>query len=519
MHLSRWLNLNYTALSAQNPLNHIKMKRKIYLAFGVMATAATVFLCAFSKQQKDDRPNILLIVSEDHGPHLSCYGDEVIKTPNLDAIANNGYRFTNAYVSESVCSPSRSTMLSGLYPHQTGHLGLTTHGFHYVMPVNTIYARLKEAGYRTGMIGKLHVMPESDFPIGFRKIPGPNYERKDMGGYARYADQFFKESDQPFFLMVNFPDTHWPFINQIDGRPKHLLTENDVKTFNYMAFDSPIIRSYTTALYNCMARLDECVGELIDKLKSSGKERNTLIFFMSDHGDEMARGKFDIYEAGTKVPFMMSWPGKINKGVVNNALISTIDIVPTILDVAGLPPAKELPGKSLLPLFKAPNMNFRQYLYTEKNVDETDLYFPRRAVRDKRYKLIYSLLDSPRNIVAARYMADHKAKLSPIGGSPTLSELKTVSPLVQKIYYAWLNPKKIQLYDLEKDPWEFNDLSGDPKYAQIKKRLLNVLFKWQKDTDDPLRFPDKVKLLTHENDTIKISKNMHWQYPHYLYGR
>jgi N-sulfoglucosamine sulfohydrolase len=493
------------------------MKRNMYLVPVVMTMVVTLLLSAFSEQQIDDRPNILLIVSEDHGQHLSCYGDEVIKTPHLDQIARNGFRFRNAYVSESVCSPSRSTILSGLYPHQTGHFGLTVHGFRYVVPVNTIYARLQAAGYRTGMIGKLHVQPESAFPIGYRQIPGANYERKDMGRYAEYAGQFMNEHKEPFFLMVNLPDAHWPFVNQVEGRPKQLIREDKVKPFPYIAFDNDTIRSYTTAIYNCMLRLDECVGELMSKLKASGKERNTLVIYLSDHGDEMARGKFDIYEAGNKVPFLVSWPGKIKTGVVSDALVSSIDIVPTILDVAGLPAAKELPGKSLMPLFNNPRLHFRQYLYTEKNIDQVDLYYPRRAVRDRKYKLIYSLLDGRQNIVALRYMSNEH--LPQLAGCPTLKELETASPLAKKIYHAWLRPNKVQLYDLENDPWEFNDLSNNPQYAQVKKRLLDALYKWQKDTDDPLRFPDKLKMLTQENDTIKISKNMQWQYPHYMYGR
>jgi N-sulfoglucosamine sulfohydrolase len=255
----------------------------------------------------------------------------------------------------------------------------------------------------------------------------------------------------------------------------------------------------------------------MDKLISSGKERNTLVIYLSDHGDEMARGKFDIYEVSNKVPFLASWPGTINKGVVSNELVSTIDIVPTILDVAGLPAAKELPGKSLMPLFKNPGQNFRQYLYTEKNIDQVDLYYPRRAVRDKKYKLIYSLLNRDTNIVAKRYLTH--GPNSPLGGSPTIQELATASPLAKKIYNAWLTPNKIQLYDLEKDPWEFNDLSADPQYAPVMKRLLDALFQWQTDTNDPLRFPGKLSRLTQEVDTINISKHMQWQYPQYLYGQ
>jgi len=295
--------------------------------------------------------------------------------------------------------------------------------------------------------------------------------------------------------MVNFPDTHWPFQNEVEGRPRKLITPDKVKPFNYMAYDNPTIHAYTTALYNCMQRLDECVGELMARLKGSGKERNTLVFFLSDHGDEMARGKFDIYEAGTKVPFM-----------------------PTVLDVAGVPVPKNLSGKSLAPLFKNPGMDFRQYLFTEKNIDEMDLYYPRRAVRDKKYKLIYSLIDGP-DRVAEHYMSVNRKPNSPLGGSPSVKEMETMTPQVKRIYSSWLNPGKIQLYDLENDPWEFNDLSKNPKYNKVKDRLFKALSKWQKDTDDPLRFPDKVKMLTQENDTIKTSKNMQWQYPHYLYGQ
>jgi N-sulfoglucosamine sulfohydrolase len=493
------------------------MKRTLYWLRGLLTVIISLLLYTVSGQQKAARPNILLIVSEDHGQHLSCYGNKVINTPNLDQIAGNGIRFNNAYVSQSVCSPSRSTILSGLYPHQTGHLGLTTFGFHYAVPVKTIYARLKEAGYRTGMIGKLHVFPESAFPIEYHPITSANYERKELGRYATYADQFMRESDQPFFLMVNYPDAHWPFVPEVDGRPKQLITEDKVKPFPYLAHDNVTIRTYTTAMYNCMLRLDECIGELMNKLKATGKERNTLIIYLSDHGDEMARGKFDIYEAGNKVPFLVNWPGKVKKGAVSNELVSTIDIVPTLLDAAGLPTAKELPGKSLLPLLTNPSLPFRQYLYTEKNVDQVDLYNPRRAVRDKQYKLIYSLLDSPRNIVAHRYLSAGPG--SPLAGSPAMKELETAPPLVRKIYNDWLMPNKVQLYDLKNDPWEFNDLSNDRKYAAVKKRLLDAIQKWQQATNDPLRFPEKLQMLTREIDTIKITKNMQWQYPHYLYGK
>jgi N-sulfoglucosamine sulfohydrolase len=493
------------------------MTRRAIICFMILGFAAFAGLAFTQKPQAaDGRPNILLITSEDHGAHLSCYGDKVIQTPNLDGIAKEGFLFKNAYVTESVCSPSRSSILSGLYPHQSGQLGLATQGFHYVGQVTTIYQILKKAGYRTGMIGKLHVMPDSIFPIDYHPIVSPNYEKKELGRYAEYADQFMKAGNEPFFLMVNYPDAHWPFQDQVEGRPKKLLTHAEVVVFPYIGVDNKRIREYTANIYNCIARLDECIGELMEKLNNSGKERNTLTIYLSDHGDEMARGKFDIYEASNKVPFLVKWPGKIKKGVQSEALVSSVDIMPTILDVAGLKVPERATGKSLMPLLKDPNTAFRQYLFTEKNCDETDMYYPRRAVRDKKYKLIYSLLDT-KNVAAVKYTSDtHGAALA---GSPTVSELKTAPIAIQKTYKDWLNPAKTQLYDLENDPWEFNDLSTDPKFTQIKERLLAQIFKWQKDTDDPLRFPERLAKLTQENDTIKVSPKMRWRYPQYLYGK
>lgn len=266
-----------------------------------------------------------------------------------------------------------------------------------------------------------------------------------------------------------------------------------------------------------MQRLDECIGELMGRLIKSGKKENTLVIYLSDHGDEMARGKFDIYEASTKVPFLVSWPGKIRQGIKSDALISSVDIVPTLLDVAGLPVSRKLAGKSLIPLLNNPELNFRPYLFTEKNADQKGMYFPRRAIRDKKYKLIYSLLDDRKNEVAEMY-TNNTNRLGPLGGSPSLEELKDAPDSIKKMYYSWINPPKVQLYDLETDPWEFNDLSADPKYAKVRERLLKELFKWQRKTDDPLRFPEKLKKLTNEMDTIKVSKNMVWHYPEYLYG-
>lgn len=468
------------------------------------------------KNDANSRPNILLIVSEDHGQHLSCYGDTIIKTPNLDNIAEHGILFRNAYVTMSVCSPSRSSILTGLYPHQNGQLGLATQGYHMVGDVKNIYSLLKKEGYRTGMIGKLHVNPENSFPIDYRRIPGGNFAKKGLDRYANFADSMMTASDTPFLLMVNFPDAHYPWQDNINGLPAKPVSPKDVVSFPYIGVDNPRIRNITAHYYNCLQRLDVCVGELMNKLEASGKSKNTLVIFMSDHGDEMARGKFDIYEASTKVPFLITWPGKVSQGVVTDALISSVDIVPTILDVAGAKIPENLAGKSLVPLFKNPKANFRKFLFTEYNCDPI-LYFPRRAIRDKRYKLIYTLLDDRKNPAAVYYTENSTPALE---GCPTANELQSAPDSVRIVYDNWLEPSEIQLFDLKNDPWEFHDLASNPKYIKVKDRLLDALRQWQIETDDPLRFPEKLSQLTKEHDLINSwGYKDDWQYPKYLYGK
>ena len=489
----------------------------------LIRTICTIFfigvICIACHQREEiasnTPPNILLIVSEDHSPHLSSYGDTIISTPHLDNIAKEGMLFNNAYITQSVCSPSRSSILTGLYPHQNGHLGLATQGYHFVGEVNNIYAMLKDAGYRTGMIGKLHLNPESSFPIDYHPIKGSNFSKEGLQRYAAYADTMMRASDEPFFLMVNFPDAHYPFQDTVEGRPANPVSPEEVVSFPYIGLDNERIRSITANYYNCILRLDECVGELMEKLEDSGKKENTLVIYLSDHGDEMARGKFDIYEAATKVPFIASWPGKVEKGITSEALVSSTDIVPTFLEAAGLPIPENIAGKSLLKLFDDSSIHFRQYLFTEYNCDPV-LYFPRRAVRDEQYKLIYTLLSDRKNPTAVYYTENRTPALE---GSPTLQELASAPDSIQEVYDLWLESPEIQLFDLKNDPLEFHDLALDPEYSEVKERLLGVLSHWQELTDDPLRFPDKLQPLTNEHDTVEDwGFKGDWQYPSYLYG-
>ncbi|MFL3665658.1 MAG: sulfatase-like hydrolase/transferase, partial [Verrucomicrobiota bacterium] len=303
-----------------------------------------LFFVALGQVQEPEakRPNILLIVSEDNGPELGCYGDPYVQTPALDLLSAQGVRFNRAYVPQAGCSQSRAALLTGLYPHQNGQIGLATWKFRlYDEKTPNLVRSLKKGGYRTGIIGKLHINPASAFPFDFQRIPSANFSRSKLGDYAKAANEFITKSNVPFFLSVNYPDAHRPFINKIDGIPKQTLKGKDVKPLSYFGIDTLELREQTAGYYNCMSRLDSLIDDLLDVLKKSGKWDETLIIYLGDHGGDMLRGKRTSYEGGVRIPLIMHWKGKVGFSAgrgqgVRDELVSTLDLMPTILNVAGV---------------------------------------------------------------------------------------------------------------------------------------------------------------------------------------
>ena len=216
----------------------------------------------------------LLIISEDNGPELGCYGDPYVQTPVLDRFAKKGVRFERAYVPQAGCSQSRAALLTGLYPHQNGQIGLATWKFRlYRENTPNLIRSLKQAGYRTGIIGKLHINPASAFPFDFKQIPSSNFSRKNWATTRGYAAKFMGQDDEPFFLSVNYPDPHRPFLRQVKGLPRKPLDAEDVKPLAYFGIDTPELRQQAADYYNCMSRLDTLIGDLLKALDRSGKRR------------------------------------------------------------------------------------------------------------------------------------------------------------------------------------------------------------------------------------------------------
>lgn len=471
-------------------------------------------------KQKDRRPNILLIVGEDHGCELSCYGDLVIQTPHLDSLAAQGMLFESGYVTQSVCSPSRSSIFTGLFPHQNGQLGLATHQYSWFKKWPTTYSLLKKAGYRTGLIGKTHVNPADAVEafVDFRFQKSSNFSKRMVADYAIKAGQFFRGGDEPFFMTVNYPDAHWPLQGKVDGLPTTQVDPSKIKVMPYIGGESPRMKQVVRNYYDCMLRLDECVGQLLKQLDESGKADNTLVIFVGDHGAQMARGKVTVYEGGMRVPFIARWPSVIESGQRSKALVSTIDLLPTFMDAAGTRAPPALPGQSLRPVFENKmEESFREHLACERNCDAAHITFPQRTIRNHRYKLIHSPVRD-REDPAARYYREHGA--SHWAGCLTDKELASASNQTKVGYARWLNPPVYQLFDLDTDPHEWKDLADDPQHKYTKKRLIKAMQQWQVKTDDPIADPEKLQLLMAENDAVVKAKRKSpakgWRYLDYL---
>ncbi len=470
-----------------------------------------------------ESPNILLIVSEDNGPELGCYGDPYAQTPTLDRLAAEGVLFKNAFVPYSVCSPSRACFLTGLHPHQNGQLGLATHKFAMFPGVRTLPNMLRESGYRTGLIGKLHVNPESAFKFDFRAIRSANFGKRNMKDYAAAAKEFFTATDEkPFFLSINYPDAHFPLHRQQFGLPEKPIEAKDVKPLPWVGVDSPRLREFTANYYNCMRRLDDGIAMLLEELKASGHAENTLVIYIGDHGAQFSRGKCGVYEASLRIPMIVRFPGIAKAGHVSNELVSTLDIVPTILNAVGTEIPANLSGRSLQPLLKGRKpVVWREHIFAVTTGSAPGLFYFQHSVREKRYKLISNPLDGTRNKFAKAYLTQSNPHFA---AGCTAEEIAASPKATRDVYERFLRPPRFELYDLAKDPNEFTNLADDPAHAETKARLVEALRRWQRKTRDPFADEELLKDFARQQEAMtdlsyRKKKNFRWPYLDQFPGR
>jgi N-sulfoglucosamine sulfohydrolase len=473
----------------------------------------------------DPLPNVLLVVAEDMGPQLGTYGCTEARTPHLDRFAQRGARFESAWCSYPLCSPARSTLLTGLPPHENGTMGLSTFGFATFEGVPSLSRLLNyERGYRTGLLGKHHVVPEERFPFHLRWADNQCYSfaGRDYRRMLRFADTFMDDASSPFFLMVALPDAHLPFLRQSFGEPRQPMNAADVGIVPGMDRRIPSWEQWYADYHNCIQRADLALGGLMDILDRRGLRDNTLVIFTSDHGLQFPRGKLSLYEPGMSIPMLMAGPGVTPRPEGVRTAVSQVDVFATILDATGIERPSPCRGESLMNI--ADNDPDR-CVFGERTACMPQTYFPQRAVRDGRFKLIWThqadRMDPYHQMLSEQFSSPGEtAPPSPPNSMsrPPIPPSEQLSPVMRKAYEVWRQPPAWQLYDLADDPLETINRAGDPQLAQQERRLRGRLEQWMRDTDDFVldhdrrtRFETEIQAYVGTGGSLK-RPGFHWDY-------
>ncbi|MCP4480460.1 MAG: sulfatase [Planctomycetaceae bacterium] len=448
------------------------------------------------------KPNVLFIVSEDNSEQLGCYGETRVHTPQLDQLAATGVRYTRAYVPYSVCSPSRSVFLTGLYTRQTGHIGLATHKFAMYKDFKTMPAYFKEAGYYTGFLGKTHVNPErlvEDF-VDYRALPNANFSKTvSIQEYAKQGRTVMEnaiQAQKPFLLIINYPDAHRKFVNTSKNGYPTVKVEAEIQPFPWIGSDSPHLRQELKNYLSCMNRLDEGIGMVLKDLDDLELRKETLIVYISDHGADFPRAKGSIYESGTRIPMIVNFPKEFSTGKVETGMVSTVDILPTMLRTADMKIPGDLPGLPLQDLDQG-TRDGRKYIHTFTTGSAPALHYIQFGIRDERYKLIYNPYRRKNLLAASRYV------------NSKLSKGQHFKP--------FLFPEEYELYDLQNDPYELTNLANMAEHQSRKFDLFDSMRQFQTSINDP--FINKTNLdafekeqLSHQKINYRKKANFRW--PH-----
>lgn len=492
-----------------------------------LATACLLFVGAALHAAER---NIIFVVTDDEGQTLGCYGDPVAVTPAVDALAQDGTMFVNAFATTASCSASRSVIMSGLHNHKNGQYGHQHHyhkfaSFHNVVSL-ALPRVLTGAGYRTAHIGKYHVAPEEVYRFE-TYLRGNGRNAVEMAEKCR---QFVTDRDdeRPFFLYFATTDPHrgggidktserelkpdlfgnkpndgaYPGVNEVFYDPA------DVPVPAFLP-DTPETREELAQYYQSCSRIDQGLGTLVEILKEAGLYDKTMIVFTSDHGVAFSGAKTSVFEPGMQVPFVVRDPYQESRGVVAQALISHIDITPSLLDFAGGLDAqingpknwvdpdvywkergealkenrngghqfRSYHGKSWVSILGDPSAEHWETINASHTFHEIQMYYPMRVVRDKQYKLIWNIAHGLPYPFASDLWAASSWQAQFRKGMNAPYGKKTVGQYIHR--------PKFELYDIQKDPDEANNLAEDPQFAEVLSRYQQKLKAFQKEMDDP----------------------------------
>jgi N-sulfoglucosamine sulfohydrolase len=404
-----------------------------------------------------DRPNIIYLHSHDTGRYLQPYG-HAIPTPNLQRLAEQGVLFRQCFCAAPTCSPSRAALLTGQAPHSCGQFGLAHRGFELQHPERHIANTLRQAGYLTALLGVQHVVRDAE-QTGYEIVRQGPAGRSTADTTAAALAFLGERRERPFFLDIGYSETHRVFAEPGPAEdPRYCLPPA-------LLPDTPESRA-DMAAYKASARvLDDNVGAILAALEGRGLADQTLVISTTDHGIAFPGMKCNLTDHGIGVSLIVRGPGGFTGGRVVDAMVSHLDLFPTVCDVAGIARPQWLQGSSLLPLLRGEVDHVHETIFAE--VSYHAAYEPQRALRSRRWKYIRRFTDW-----------DH----------PHLANCDDGPSKDVWLRYGWRDRPVAseQLYDLIFDPVETNNLAADPAHAAVLAKVREDLEHWMLTTDDPL---------------------------------
>lgn len=425
-------------------------------------------------QSSPTPPNIILIIADDIGWNdLGCYGNKVVATPHIDRIASEGLKFTNAYLTTSSCSPSRTSIISGRYPHNTGSAEL-----HTPLPegIAIFPELLQETGYYTAQAGKWHMGGAARRGFDLIRDSGSDL---GPGGEEMWVSLIRERpGDRPFFLWLASTDAHRPW-NDNEFKGQHDPDQIEIPPF---LVNDEATRRDLALYYDEIARFDHYVGEVENELEREGIADNTILMIVSDNGRPFPRSKTRLYDSGIKTPLIIKWPdGMDNNGGTCHSLVSAIDIAPTILDLAGAKISSGFQGRSFRKLLEEPDLPFRNYIFAEHNWHDHEAL--ERMVRTRDFMYILNLRPAfPNQGPADSNNSDSFSSLRQARDNGILTA-------AQVDVFASPRPRE-ELYDCLRDPLQLVNIVADPHLKGKLAELRTIMRMWMEQTGDSN--PDKL---------------------------
>lgn len=429
--------------------------------FAVALILGVTFTSCNDRNPAFENPNILWITIEDLTPMLSCYGDPVAHTPNIDRLAQHGMKYTNAFATAAVCSPARSCLLTGVYATTLGtqHLRSETKVPDSIIPFPRY---LRKLGYYCTNNDK------EDYNFD----PGDVWDESSKTAHWRN-----RKAKQPFFSVFNLETTHQSKIFGSDSAyqarfseylPEIIRTKPEEIVLPPYFFDTPEIRKLWARYYDNVQIVDLQIKEILDQLKEDKLTENTLIFFFSDHGTGMPRGKRALYDTGLKVPLIIVAPEKYQSSLnlqpnsENTRLVSFVDFAPTILNILHIEIPPFMQGK---PFLGPGSESQNEYVFaTADRVDEA--YEIVRSVRTEHYRYVRNYLPHT-PLIQPNYYSDQSEIMQEV-----YRVLDTISTMTKAQQSMWLKKRPVEeLYQLKEDPFETQNLAGNPAYSETLSRL------------------------------------------------